>query len=153
MMLGYNRGMRMLLLLSSIAGAATIEQYLSAPFPSEMHAAPGGGRAVWLLNERGGRNLWVAAAPNYKGHRLTAYTEDDGQDVGMIQWIADARSIIYVRGGNLEQIGQANPNPLSLAQTPDQSIWIVPFEGGAPKKLAEGHSSGCRRVPGKPCRR
>jgi len=23
---------------------------------------------------------------------------------------------------------------------PDQSIWIIPFEGGAPKKLAEGHS-------------
>jgi dipeptidyl aminopeptidase/acylaminoacyl peptidase len=132
--------MRILFFLSMIASAATIEQYLSAPFPSEMHAAPGGGRVVWLLNERGARNLWVAAAPDYKGRRLTAYKEDDGQDVGMIEWTADARSIIYVRGGNLEQIGQAAPNPLSFAQMPDQSIWIVPFEGGAPKKLAEGHS-------------
>ena len=58
----------------------------------------------------------------------------------MIEWTADGRSIVYVRGGNLEQIGQATPNPRSLAQMPDQSIWIVPFEGGAPKKLAEGHS-------------
>jgi len=105
-----------------------------------MHAAPGGGKVVWLLNERGARNLWVASAPDYKGRRLTAYKEDDGQDLGMIEWTADGKSILYVRGGNLEQIGQANPNPLSLAQMPEQAIWIIPFEGGAPKKLAEGHS-------------
>ncbi len=134
--------MRILFLLSLVAvsSGATIDQYLSAPFASEMHAAPGGGKVAWLLNERGARNLWVAAAPDYKGRRLTAYTEDDGEDVGMIQWSADGRSIIYVRGGNLEQIGQANPNPRSLVQMPDQAIWIIPFEGGAPKNLAEGHS-------------
>jgi dipeptidyl aminopeptidase/acylaminoacyl peptidase len=132
--------MRVLLLLSVIASGATIDQYLGAPFASEMHAAPGGGKVVWLLNERGARNLWVAAAPDYKGRRLTSYTEDDGQDVGMIEWTADGKSILYVRGGNLEQLGQANPNPRGLAAMPDQSIWIVPFEGGAPKKIAEGHS-------------
>src|ERR1041385_1817 len=132
--------MRFAFFLSIAASAATIEQYLSAPFPSEMHVAPGGGKVVWLLNEHGARNLWVASAPDYKGRRLTSYKEDDGQDVGMIEWTADGRAIVYVRGGNLEQIGQANPNPGSLAQMPDQSIWIVPFEGGAPKKLAEGHS-------------
>ena len=132
--------MRFLLLLSFIASGATVDQYLSAPFPSEMHAAPGGGRVVWLLNERGARNLWVAAAPDYKGRRLTAYKEDDGQDIGMIQWTADGQSIVYVRGGNLEQIGQVSPNPGSLAQMPDQSIWVIPFAGGTPKKLAEGHS-------------
>lgn len=136
----YNRPMRFLLLLSFAASAATIEQYLSAPFASELSTAPGGGKVVWLLNERGARNLWVAAAPDYKGRRLTAYKEDDGQDLGMIQWTSDGRAIVFVRGGNLEQIGQAGPNPMSLAQMPDQSIWIVPFEGGAPKRLAEGHS-------------
>ncbi len=136
----YNRGMRFAFLFSLLIQGATIDQYLGAPFASEMHAAPGGGKVVWLLNERGARNLWVAAAPDYKGRRLTTYKGDDGQDVGMIEWTADGRSIVYVRGGNLEQIGQATPNALSLAQMPDQSIWIVPFEGGAPKRLAEGHS-------------
>jgi dipeptidyl aminopeptidase/acylaminoacyl peptidase len=132
--------MRFLVFFSVLASGATIEQYLSAPFASEMHAAPGGGKVVWLLNERGARNLWVAAAPDYKGRRLTDYKEDDGQDVGMIEWTADGRSILYVRGGNLEQIGQPGPNVTSLAHMPDQSIWIIPFEGGAPKRLAEGHS-------------
>src|SRR5579871_565348 len=125
---------------SLVARGATIEQYLWAPFPSELRVAPGGGKVVWLLNERGARNLWAATAPDYKGRRLTAYKEDDGQDVGMIQWTADGRSILYVRGGNLEQIGQANPNPQSLAQLPDQSIWIVSFDGGVLRKLADGHS-------------
>jgi len=141
----YNFVMRTTALIVSIfaatAGfAATIEQYLSAPFASEMHAAPGGGKVVWLLNERGARNLWVAAAPDYKGRRLTSFKDDDGQDIGMIQWTADGKSIIYVRGGDLEHIGRDNPNPRSLAQIPEQAIYVIPFDGGAPKKLADGHS-------------
>ena len=135
--------MRVPILLSAIctlAGAATLDQYLGAPFASEMHAAPGGGKVVWLLNERGARNLWAASAPDYKGRRLTSFKEDDGQDIGEIAWTADGRSIVYVRGGDLEHFGTANPNPRSLAQTPEQAVYIVPFDGGAPKKLADGHS-------------
>ena len=60
--------------------AASIERYLSAPFASELIAAPGGGKVAWILDERGARNLWVAAAPDYKGRRLTSYKDDDGQD-------------------------------------------------------------------------
>src|SRR5579863_2855692 len=137
--------MRLLVFLSVIASGATIEQYLSAPFASELHAAPGGGKVVWLLNERGARNLWVAAAPDYKGRRLTAYKDDDGQDIGMIQWSADAKSIVYVRGGDLEHIGRDNPNPRNLPQTPEQAIYMISFEGGAPKKLADGHSPALSR--------
>jgi dipeptidyl aminopeptidase/acylaminoacyl peptidase len=125
---------------AAAAIAATIEQYLGAPFASELHAAPGGGKVVWILNERGARNLWVAAAPDYKGRRLTAYKDDDGQDIGQIEWTEDGRSIIFVRGGDLEFLGRDNPNPRSLAQTPEQAIFVIPFDGGAPKKLAEGHS-------------
>jgi dipeptidyl aminopeptidase/acylaminoacyl peptidase len=125
---------------ASVAAAATIEQYLGAPFASELHAAPTGGKVVWILNERGARNLWVAAAPDYKGRRLTAYKDDDGQDIGQIQWSEDGRSIIFVRGGDLEFLGRDNPNPRNLAQTPEQAIFVIPFDGGPPKKLAEGHS-------------
>ena len=89
------------LLLASVASAKTLtlEQVLSAPFPSELIAAPGGGRVAWLLNERGARNIWIAAAPDFKGARLTNYAQDDGQDVGQLQWTPDAKAVVYVRGG------------------------------------------------------
>ncbi len=128
----------LILALAALSQAASLDQYLGAPFASELHAAPGGGKVVWILNERGARNLWGAAAPDYTAHRLTSYKEDDGQDLGMIQWAPDG-SIVFVRGGNLEQIGQVNPNPRSWASMPDQSIWVLPH-GGVPKKIAEGHS-------------
>jgi len=75
-----------------------------------MTAAPSGGRVAWLMKERGANNLWVAAAPDYKGRRLTSITEDDGQEIGEVTWTADGKSIVYVRGGDLETNGD-NPNP------------------------------------------
>jgi hypothetical protein len=62
----------------------TLEQVLSAPFPTELVAASGGGKVAWVLNESGARNIWVAALPDFKGVRVTSYTADDGQDVGQI---------------------------------------------------------------------
>ena len=57
----------------------SIERYLNAPFASGLVTAPGGGRVAWILNERGARNIWVAAAPDYKGRRLTAFLEQAGE--------------------------------------------------------------------------
>ena len=127
--------------LVSMASAKTftLEQVLSAPFPSELVAAPSGGKVAWLLNERGARNIWMAAAPDYKGIRLTAYTGDDGQDAGQLCWTPDSRSIVYVRGGDLEFLGRPDPNPAADPAGVEQAIWIV-APGEKPRKLAEGHS-------------
>jgi dipeptidyl aminopeptidase/acylaminoacyl peptidase len=134
--------MRFALLALTLACAAAthgagIDQYLNAPFSSAMTAAPSGGRVAWLMKERGANNLWVAAAPDYKGRRLTSITEDDGQEIGEVTWTADGKSIVYVRGGDLETNGD-NPNPESLVKTPEMDVWMIPFDGGAPKKLSEG---------------
>jgi len=117
--------------------AASIDRYLNAPFASELSVAPSGGRIAWILDERGARNLWVAAAPDYKGRRLTAYTEDDGQDLGDVAWSADGRFLVYARGGDLETNGDI-PNPRNLPETPEQAVYEVPFDGGAPRKLSDG---------------
>ena len=92
------------------AASFTLEQVLSAPFPSELIAAPGGSKVAWLLNERGARNIWIAAAPDFKGVRLTAYKDDDGVDIGQLHWTPDAGAVVYVRGGDLEFLGRADPN-------------------------------------------
>ena len=126
------------------SAAASIDQYLSAPFASELTAAPGGGKVAWILDERGARNLWVAAAPDYKGRRLTSYNEDDGQDLGDVAWSADGGFLVYTRGGDLETDGD-NPNPRNLPQTPEQAVYAIPFAGGSPSKLGDGHGPAVSR--------
>jgi len=111
---------------------------MSAPFPSDLTAAPKGGAVAWVLDQNGARNIWVAEAPDYKGRQLTGYRDDDGQEIAQITWTPDGRSIVFVRGGDFET-HRDNPNPASLPQGVEQDIWIVPVSGGAPRKLSEGN--------------
>ncbi len=112
-----------------------LQDYLSAPFASQLSAAPAGGKIAWVLNEQGARNIWVAAAPDYKGRRLTAYTGDDGQEIGEIAWSPDGHALVYTRGGDLS----ANvPNPRAVTPPPDLAIYSIGFDGGPPRKLANG---------------
>ena len=129
----------LLLAINAAFGADSIEAYLKTPFASEILAAPGGGRVVWILDERGARNLWVAAAPDYKGRRLTSYKDDDGQDLGDVAWSTDGRYVFYARGGDLDVNGDI-PNPRNLPQTPEQAVYVIPFDGGAPRKLGDGRA-------------
>jgi dipeptidyl aminopeptidase/acylaminoacyl peptidase len=117
----------------------TLERVTSAPFPDNLVAAPTGGKVAWEMNARGVRNLWVAAPPDYRGRQITTYTEDDGQEINQVRWTPDARALVYVRGGDFE-MGRENPNPRSDPAGVEQVLWIVSVDGGAPRKLAEGHS-------------
>ncbi len=127
--------------LACMAGAKTftLEQVLSAPFPSEPTASPSGNRVAWVLNERGARNVWMASAPDWKGARVTSYTADDGQDLGQLHWTPDGNSVVYVHGGDLEFLGRPDPNPAMNPEGVEQAIWVV-TEGQSPRKIAVGHS-------------
>src|ERR1017187_2778372 len=117
----------------------TLEQVMSAPFPSDLVAALAGGKVAWIFNQRGARNIWVAEAPDYKSRAVTSYTEDDGQEIDELAWTPDARAIIYARGGDFETQREA-PNPRSVPQGVEQDLWAVTLAGEPPRKLAEGHS-------------
>src|SRR5260370_15805895 len=80
----------------ALAKTFTLEQVLSAPFPSELIAAPGGGKVAWLLNERGARNVWIAAGAAYKGVRVTPYTRDHGHEIGQQALTPDRRPTVGV---------------------------------------------------------
>jgi dipeptidyl aminopeptidase/acylaminoacyl peptidase len=121
----------------------TIQQVLSAPFASELRAAPAKGRFAWVFNSEGRRNLWVAEpsadGKSYNSRAVTNYPEDDGQDIGEVQWTPDAESIVYVRGGDLESTDKPYPNPRGFAEGVEQDLWITSLHN-EPRKLAEGHS-------------
>ena len=121
----------------------TIDQFLSAPFPTELTVAPAKGRVAWVFNAQGVRNVWVAEPAgdgSYKSRQITAYKEDDGQDIGDLSWAPDAETIVYTRGGDLEFVNASYPNPASSPEGVEQDVWAVSLNGGAPRKLGEGYA-------------
>jgi dipeptidyl aminopeptidase/acylaminoacyl peptidase len=138
-----------LVLVSAICTVArsrpfTLEQVMSAPFPTELTAAPAGGKVAWVFNAQGASNIWVAEAQSngkkFTARQLTNYSGDDGQDVGDLAWLSDASAVVYVRGGDLENAGAPYPNPGSVPQSVEQNVWLMPLTGGAPQLLGEGYA-------------
>jgi len=122
----------------------TLDQALSAPFTSDLIAAPAKGRLAWQANSKGRHNLWFAEpAPDGKGYvsrQITQYSEDDGQELNTPAWTPDAASIVYVRGSGAQGDGHPVPNPAWFPMGAKQQIFIVSLDGTAPRLLAEGHS-------------
>jgi dipeptidyl aminopeptidase/acylaminoacyl peptidase len=122
----------------------TLDQVLSAAFPSDLTAAPTGGKVAWVSYSQGVRNLMVAEPPAYKGRRVTNYTEDDGQELLEPRWTPDASAIVYVRGSAANRAGE-NPNPTLNTLGATEEIWIVSLDGPAsknptPRKIGAGSS-------------
>jgi len=117
----------------------TLQQILSAPFPSDLTAAKNSNRVVWVFDQQGKRNIWAAEAPGFAARQLTRYNEDDGQELSDLHWSSDANALVYVRGGGKNAAGQV-PNPGSNPAGAEQAVWTVAWSGGDPKRIDAGHS-------------
>ena len=137
------------ILIASTAPAAgaqtssfTLEQVFGYPYPLELRASRSGARVAWIENRRGVRNIWVAEGPSWKPRPLTGNTADDGQELTQLQFSRNGRRLVWVRGGdhgeNWPSPGGIEPNPALGTAKPALEIWGAEFEGGSPKKLAEG---------------
>src|SRR5690348_7683584 len=58
--------------------APSIAQFLSFPYPSELVSAKKADRIAWLGYDRGQRNVYTAAAPDFRPVRLTKFLDDNG---------------------------------------------------------------------------
>jgi len=136
--------MRMLaaLLLAGCAAAQppfTLNQVLGSAFPSGLTASPAGGKFAWVENARGVRNIWVAEAPRHQARQITAYTQDDGQELAGLVWTPAGDAIVYTRLEGTNRAGEY-PNPTLDPKGTEQDVWMVSLSGGAPRKIGEGHS-------------
>ena len=122
------------------AAPFTLDQVRSYPFPTELTAAASGARLAWAVNERGRRNIYVAAGPAFSARQLTRYDRDDGQELSSVTVSADGKWVVYVRGGDhgsnwddeLPVNVGSNPAP------PKVQIFSVAFDGGEPKAIGDG---------------
>jgi dipeptidyl aminopeptidase/acylaminoacyl peptidase len=122
----------------------TLQQVMSAPFNSDLTAAPVNEEFAWVSNVEGKRNIWVAVrsrdAGEYVSHQVTHYLDDDGQAIGDLAWSPDGKYILYVRGGSSDNPENIAPNPAHFPGGAEQDVWIVSLDGSAPRKVGEGRS-------------
>src|SRR5262245_28117766 len=123
---------------ASVQKPFTLEQILSAPFPSDLTAAKNSNRVAWVLDQQGKRNLWVTEAPGFVARQLTKYNVDDGQELSELHFSSDANALVYVRGGG-KNAAKEVPNPTSNPAGAEQAIWTVAWSGD-PKRIDAGHS-------------
>lgn len=117
----------------------TIEALMSAPFPTDLVAAPAGGAVAWVTSVNGVHNVWVAGPPDHKARAVTAYTADVGLWITDVSWTSDGQSLVYVRGDGANRQGES-PNPAQLQDGTEQAVYAVAAVGGTPRRLGQGNS-------------
>ena len=117
----------------------TLEQILSAPALSELTALKTGHRLAWVQNDQGRWNIWVADGPSFAARQLTPYKEDDGGELGQLQFLPGGVGVVYVRGEGKNSAGEYS-NPTSNPAGTEQDVWLAAWEGGTPRKIDAGNS-------------
>lgn len=119
----------------------TLEQVMSAPFVSDLTAAPAGGRVAWIANQQGRRNIWVAQlGARTDAQQITHYDADDGQEISGLAWSADGEWLAYTRGGDSEWPERPAPNPALVMPGVKQEVWLISTHGGGPREIGEGYA-------------
>ena len=129
-------------------GTVSIDTLMATPFPTDLVAAPTGGRIAWVSSSSGVHNIHVAEPgpptaatmgnPNHTWRAVTSYKGDDGLWITDLNWTSDGKTIVYVRGDGANRQGES-PNPAQLQDGTEQAVFAVNIDGGAPKRLGLGN--------------
>jgi dipeptidyl-peptidase 4 len=117
----------------------TIEQVLSPGFAYDLVSAHAADRIAWIENERGMRNVYTAAPPDFRPARLTSFMRDDGHDLTSPQLSADGSVVAFLRGHAPNSDGWV-ANPSSDPRGAERAVWAVSTRGGDPWRVVEARS-------------
>ncbi|MEO6537402.1 MAG: DPP IV N-terminal domain-containing protein, partial [Ferruginibacter sp.] len=126
----------LLLVAANVCSAQTIENYLSAPFPTNLIASADGKTIAWVFNNKGSRNIYAAESPAFNASAITNYVGDDGMDVSDLQFTPDGKQILFVRGNAPNKKGEP-ANPAFLQTSTARNIWIINKDGSQLRKIVE----------------
>ncbi len=111
--------------------------FISPAYPQGLVSAAKAERLAWFAYDEGKRNVYTAAAPDFRPVRVTSFMEDDGVDLSDVQISADGSMVAFVRGHNPNREGWV-ANPLSDPDGAERAIWAARATGGGAWRVAEG---------------
>lgn len=141
-LLFFGLGLMALLVASPPASAQkpfTLEQILSYAFSYDLVSAKKADCIAWLEFNQGKRNVYSAAAPDFRPVRLTNFVDDDGTDLTSLSISDDGAVIVFVRGHDQNRQGWV-ANPSQFPDGSEQAIWAVRPREAKPFRLAAGSS-------------
>jgi dipeptidyl aminopeptidase/acylaminoacyl peptidase len=121
------------------AHVPSMAQFMSAGYPLELVAARRADRIAWIANDKGLRNVYTAAPPDFKAVRITPFMADNGVDTTQLSISDDGTVVTFTRGHGTNRDGwvaspEADPNGV------ERAIWAARTAGGAAWRLAEGQN-------------
>jgi dipeptidyl-peptidase 4 len=118
----------------------TIAQFLSPSSPLELTRARDADRIAWVAYERGMRNVYTAAAPDFRAVRLTNFLLDDGIEVSDVELSDDGSVAIFIRGTAPNRQGWV-ANPLHDPNGTERAVWAVRTSGGRAWRVAAANQA------------
>ena len=89
----------------AVGQSFTLDDVMSAPFPDGLVAARDREAIAWISNDRGARNVWMAASPDWQAVQVSDWSEDDGQELTGLELAPDASYLVVRRGGAANREG------------------------------------------------
>jgi dipeptidyl aminopeptidase/acylaminoacyl peptidase len=121
------------------ASPFTLQQVLSAPYSTNLIAAPTGNLFAWVEHTEGRNNLFVGG-PTTLTRQLSHNNQDDAQDITQPTWSPNASAIAYTFGAERGAAGRP-ANPAHLQQpTPVEIIVQSLTPNAKPVLLVDGRS-------------
>ena len=121
------------------AQSFSMEQVGKFSFPSELTSSPTGEKIAWAMNEQGKRNIYFAEGPNFEPEKLTAFNEDDGQEISSLKFTPDGNWLIFVRGGDHGGSNSSSTvNAQNLPELPKVQLWKINLANKEVEPIVEG---------------
>jgi dipeptidyl-peptidase-4 len=96
---------------ASSKGTFTLEEVLSPPYPSHLVSAKNADRIAWVFHSKGERNIWTAAAPDFKPVNLTGFVRDEVFEIPCQIFLPKGAKkgsklpgVVYTHGGPVRQM-------------------------------------------------
>jgi len=124
--------------LAAQTGKPTMAQFIGSAEPLQVTSAKKADRIAWMTYDRGMRNVFTAAAPDFTPVRLTNFMDDDGTDLTAVSLSDDGSTVVFVRGSAPNRAGWV-ADPSHDPDGAERAIWAARTTGGGGAwRLAEG---------------